>query len=453
MDRNGVALIVINGLSGIAELLRRLRDDRGGAVAVFFAASVMMLLGMAAIAVDLSYLYSLRGKLQNTADAAVLASADELPDTDTVKEIALTYGPKNMAASEHGAVIAEDGVETGNWDFRARTFTADDTPINAVRVTAGRSDDNGNPVILFFAQTLGFTTSDVVTQAVSAQLTISVPCLLALDPSASATAKVNNGTVIVEGCGFHSNSDADDSIVIALNGTLEADSICAHGRVSGNGTSDPGPQTGCPQIDDPLADLEPPVFGGCDYSGNDAKFSSGEHTLTPGVYCGGISLAGSAVVHFEPGTYIINGGTMKVAGNTASMEGEQVSFYFTGDSSLNLAGQGSIDLSAPTEDDDDLKGILFFGDPDSDPGLKNSISGNDNMTYDGTLYFPANELNFTGNGTGTSSAGYTLAIARLLKFAGNGAIGFKWPEDGEADVPLPDLLEDIEAYTMPALVD
>jgi hypothetical protein len=436
-----------------APTLRSLIQDQGGAAAVFFAGSLFMLLGMAAIAVDLSYLYSLRGKLQNTADAAVLASADELPDPDTVQSIALTYGPKNMAASEHGTVIANDGVETGKWDFRGRTFTANDTPLNAVRVTAGRSVDNGNAVSLFFGQALGFASSDVVTQAVGAQLIISVPCLLALDETASAAAKVNNGTVKVDGCGFHSNSKAPDAIDIALNGTLEADSICANGGVTGNGTSDPGPQTGCPQIDDPLADLVPPPVGGCDYSGNDAKFSNGEHTLTPGVYCGGISLSGGAVVHFEPGTYIINGGSMKVTGNTASMEGEQVSFYFTGDSVLDLAGQGDIDLSASTEDDDPLKGILFFGDPDSDPDIKHGISGSSNMTYDGTMYFPANEFNFTGNGTGSSSAGYTLAIARLLKFSGNGSLNFKWPEAGMSDVPLPELLEDLEGYTKPILVN
>lgn len=435
----------------VTDTLRRLLDDRSGAVVIFFAACVMMLIGVAAIAIDLSYLYTLRGKLQITADATVLASVDLLPDSDAVKTLALTYGPKNMATSEHGVVIADDGVETGNWNFVDRIFTANATPLNAMRVTAGRSIDNGNAVDLFFAQALGFTTSDVVTQAVGAQLTISVPCLLSLDPSAPSASKVNNGTVIVEGCGFHSNSKADSSIDIALNGTLEADSICAAGGVSGNGSSDPGPQTGCPQIDDPLADLVPPTVDACDF--NNIKFNSGEHELEPGVYCGGISLSGSAEVKLKKGTYIINGGTLKVAGKTASMEGEKVTFYFTGDSSLNLAGQGTIDLSAPTEDDDDLKGILFFGDPDSDPGVKHSISGNDNMSYDGTLYFPNNELAFTGNGTGVSSAGYTLAIARLLKFSGNGAIGFKWPEDGEGDVPLPDLLEDMEGYTKPALVN
>jgi len=134
------------------------------------------------------------------------------------------------------------------------------------------------------------------------------------------------------------------------------------------------------------------------------------------------------------------------------MEGKEVSFYFTGDSSLNLAGQGTIELSAPTGDTDPLRGILFFGDPDSDSGVKHNVSGNDNMSYDGTMYFPNNELAFTGNGTGTSSAGYTLAIARLLKFGGNGNLNFKWPKEGEAKVPLPVGFEDIESYTLAKLV-
>ncbi len=432
------------------ETLRRFRDDQRGAVVIFFAASVMLLLGIAAIAIDLSYLYSLRGKLQNTADAAVLAGAKELPNADAAKTVALSYGPKNMAVKEHGTVLAGDDVENGNWNFRTRTFTAGDEPVNALRVTARRSDDNSNAVSLFFAQPLGFETSDVVTQAVSVLLNISVPCLLSLDKTGVATAKVNNGTVKVEGCGFHVNSSDPGALDIALNGTLEAESICVNGGVTGQGNSDPHVQTTCPQVDDPLAELERPVVGGCDFK--KTKFSSGTHILTPGVYCGGISLAGSAKVEFGEGTYIIDGGTLKVAGNTASLEGEGVSFYFTGGASLNLAGQGAINLSAPTGDTDPLRGILFFGDPDSDSGVKHNVSGNDNMSYDGTMYFPNDELAFTGNGTGTSSAGYTLAIARQLKFGGNGSLNFKWPDEGEANVPLPVGLEDIESYTLAKLV-
>ncbi len=99
-----------------------------------------------------------------------------------------------------------------------------------------------------------------------------------------------------------------------------------------------------------------------------------------------------------------------------------------------------------------MKGILFFGDPDADPDLKHAISGGANMVYDGTMYFPNNELNVTGNGTGRSSAGYTAVIARLMKFSGNGSLTFQYP-DGSGTVPLPDGLADLTDGTQMALVN
>ena len=84
----------------------------------------------------------------------------------------------------------------------------------------------------------------------------------------------------------------------------------------------------------------------------------------------------------------------------------------------------SASISAPTSGD--YKGILFYGDPTSDVGIKHGISGGSNMTYDGVMYFPGHELNATGNGTGSTSAGNTVAIARTLKFSGNGSMTFKF---------------------------
>lgn len=430
---------------------RRFLRDQSGSITVLFAGGMIMMVGLAAIAVDLSYLFMLRGKLQSTADSVVLAAANQLPDVDKVQEVAFDYATKNMPTSNHGTVLVAADVQTGTWDFRARSFTPGGTAPNALRVITRRSGGNGNAAGLFFARALGFSDADVQTQAIGAQLAIGVPCLLSLDPSAVDAVKVNNGSVIVDGCALHVNSDDPGALDIALNGTLEAASICVRGGVDGNGTSTPGPQTGCGTIDDPLIDLMPPVYDDvCDYT--NVKFTSGENELEPGVYCGGISLTGSASVSLDDGNYIIKGGSLKTAGTSASMIGEDVSFYFTDDAVLNLSGQGSVNLSAPTSGGDPLKGILFFGDRDADPDLKHSISGGANMVYDGTIYFPANEINFMGNGTGSSSAGYTAVIARLLKFGGNGSLTFKYP-DGSGDVPLPDGLDDLTDGTQMALVN
>ncbi len=85
---------------------RRFLHDQGGASAVLFAGGLLLLVGLAAIAVDLSYLFVLRGKLQATADAVVLAAANQLPDADEVQAVALDYSTKNMPTSNHGTVLA-----------------------------------------------------------------------------------------------------------------------------------------------------------------------------------------------------------------------------------------------------------------------------------------------------------------------------------------------------------
>ncbi len=109
---------------------RFLRDQRGSAM-MLFAFFLMVGAGFAAIVIDGGYLYSLKSKLQTTADAVVLAAANQLPDADKVREVALDYSTKNMATSNHGTVLVAADVQTGTWDFRARSFTPGGTPVNA----------------------------------------------------------------------------------------------------------------------------------------------------------------------------------------------------------------------------------------------------------------------------------------------------------------------------------
>jgi len=73
------------------------------------------------------------------------------------------------------------------------------------------------------------------------------------------------------------------------------------------------------------------------------------------------------------------------------------------------------------------------------------------MNYEGTIYFPTGDLAVTGNGTAYAGSGYTVAIARTLKFSGNGSLTFKYYDGG--DVPLPDALDGLSTYTSLALVD
>ncbi len=138
-----------------------LRNQRGS-VLVMFPAFILVAAGIASLAIDMGYLYGIRGKLQIAADAAVLAAVGDLPDEDAVRATAVGLATKNMSVDEHGTVLDHDDVVTGNWDSETRTFTPGGTPLNAVRVVTRRSRDSGNPVGLFFATVLGFEETAIV---------------------------------------------------------------------------------------------------------------------------------------------------------------------------------------------------------------------------------------------------------------------------------------------------
>jgi len=58
-------------------------------------------------------------------------------------------------------------------------------------------------------------------------------------------------------------------------------------------------------------------FNGFSLLDSDIYSNGGDVTLSPGVYCGGISISGSQKVNFEPGVYIMDGGSFDVSGPTA----------------------------------------------------------------------------------------------------------------------------------------
>ena len=224
------------------------RDERGSAV-MMFAVFLMAGVGFAAIAIDGGYLYSLKNKLQTTADAAVLVAVSELPDTDAARAAAIVMAGKNMATGAHGAVLADADVVTGNWDSGTRTFTPAGDPINAVRVVTRRSQANGNAAGLFFAPILGFNQVDVETMAI-ASFQSGDACVIALDPSTNDALKVAGNAEVTLACGVQVNSTDNRAIRVGGGGACRtASSIYVAGDTPGI-CSNPTPDNGT----DPSAD-------------------------------------------------------------------------------------------------------------------------------------------------------------------------------------------------------
>jgi Flp pilus assembly protein TadG len=167
--------------------LARSRDE-SGSVAVITAICLVFLVGFVALVLDVGHLYAVRSELQNAADAAALAGARALfpingyPDANLILltdppycDLAVTSGRAAAASNQAGGVAnlatAPADIETGIWDWNAKTFTPDATPsfnINAVRAKVRRDAVANQPVASWFASILGFDSTPVNAVSVAA---------------------------------------------------------------------------------------------------------------------------------------------------------------------------------------------------------------------------------------------------------------------------------------------
>ena len=80
--------------------LTRLRSERGQAL-VLAALAMVVILGFAALSIDVGYWYSQKREVQKAVDAAALAGAQELPDNPAAAEaVAREYLAKNGITDE-----------------------------------------------------------------------------------------------------------------------------------------------------------------------------------------------------------------------------------------------------------------------------------------------------------------------------------------------------------------
>ncbi len=146
--------------------IKAFASDSRGSVYVWVAGGLLATLGLAGLAVDMSYFYVLRNQLQTSADSAALAGARLISDADEMRTEAKKYARMNVPHDM--SILADSDIVSGNWDPDARAFTAGGSPANAVRVTTRMSQNNGNAAETFFARVLGFDDVDISTTAVAA---------------------------------------------------------------------------------------------------------------------------------------------------------------------------------------------------------------------------------------------------------------------------------------------
>jgi len=95
----------------VRQLYRDIRDNEKGSVIIIVACAMVLMLGIAALVIDVGVLYYNKVALSNAADAAALAGVQELPkDHGKAVETAEAYAANNgVETSQVAAEVLPDG--------------------------------------------------------------------------------------------------------------------------------------------------------------------------------------------------------------------------------------------------------------------------------------------------------------------------------------------------------
>ncbi len=395
--------------------LQRFGKNTHGGVLVYTAFILPVLLGVCGLSVDASMWYASKRVSQAAADAGALAGALEVmrvnPDglgyelsESEVKVIA------SSAAGENGYISANGDTIEVNYPPKSGPYAG---TAGAVEVIVVR------PAAVFLARILMDRDEITVAGRAVAVSGVKDKCLYALSETGTGVSASGGANVNLP-CGIMSNSTDNSSLAENGGACITAESAQTAGGATGDCIS-PNAITGMPPVNDHFGAMAPPSgFGGCEYN-KKIKVNNGDDvTLEPGVYCGAISVSGGTLT-FEPGQYVFDGAGLSVSGGEVS--GADVSFYITADSgqgdNISISSDSVVNLSAPT--DGEMQGVLFYQDRSSPTNITHTFSGHSDTSLQGILYFPNQQLNFSG-GSVTDPVP-TIIVADKVKFTGHTEIG------------------------------
>lgn len=402
---------------GSALLARFARDRRGG-VAMLFGFAMPAMLGLGGAALDYSNASSQRTKLQGIADAAALAAAREFrlgnATTSTVTQVADNFAKAALAGAKTEAQVASSA------DTTKKSIT--------VKISAD--------IPTYIMQFAGAEATKVSAQATAKVVGGAPICVIGLDQKAGSTVELEKSAKLeAPGCAVYSNSTGSQGLKAKDSASVRAAFICTAGgkMQSGNASFSPYPQLDCPPLPDPLAARPMPSIGGCIAS--KLVVDGAMMNLTPGTYCGGVTIKNNAKVTMSPGTYVFKDGGLTVTGN-GSLSGNGVGLVFSGfGARLKLDTESNVSLSAPKSGE--MAGLLIFEDRASPEHQKHQIISNNARTLLGTIYLPRGRLHVAANKPVADQSAYTIVVARMFSLSEGPTMVLNSNYSG-TDVPVPE---------------
>jgi Flp pilus assembly protein TadG len=406
----------------------------GQAIVVMVVAMSLLLVGVLGFAIDGGEMYAQRQLAQAAADAAAQAGMMSILDgTNATSAFTFGIGAAPIASytctTTDGRTPCVYARNNGFGGTSSDTVTLSyPTTVSGVSLAAGnvpalKVTIQRNVSTSFVRFIGGPATFSITNKAISAMVQTGSPnSIYVLDPSGKdAFSVTGNANVSVNGGAIAINSSNAEAGLVKGSATVSAGAIEAVGgvKIQGAASATPAPSTLAAPVADPLASLPALTPGSCATYPTNYSPPNGT-TLTPGTYCGGISVGSNATVTFSAGNYIINGGGISFGASSVST-GSGVMFYLTGTNatygSVTGSGTTEITLSAPTSGP--YLGILFYQDRSLTPGVDASFGGNTTITLTGSMYFPTTGVSFSGNSGGVSDM---AIVAQQVSFSGDASL-------------------------------
>lgn len=357
------------------DLIRRARSESGN-ILVLTALSLVVLLGITALAIDGSYGYSERNRMAAAADAASKSAAYQLK-----------YGYGDLQAYANREVVMH-GFTPGS-DV---TVTVNTPP--SYLVTSPFYNQPGFVEVVvsgtrqtFFGNILGFANLTPLARSVAGTAQPS-SCLIAMDDLT-----FGNTTFTMNGCGASVGGDLSGTNPNAEVTGTPVPPVSVTGTCSGYCSSMGVLATSQPAPIDPFAGLPSPTVAGTCGPATINPLPPGCYTTIPGTI-----------------TNFTGGGIYKVTGLidiTSSLAGSNMLLYLTSTASINGGNNGTLTISAGNTAP--YAGIAIYGDAGSQINAGNAFE----LNITGALYMPDSDLTFN-NHLQIDNTNCTLIIVNSL---------------------------------------
>lgn len=398
---------------------RRFGRDKRGSIALKAALILPAVLMMGAGAFDLTQVQASKIRLQDIADSAALAAANDLSlatDGSNAKERARAYvashlvewGEQAPTVVESYEIVDVEGqraiqvllkghrpsffaslLPPGGWHFNARSTA---TTMGMVPLCVLVSGATGNRLLYV-----------------------------------TDTSKLN-----APACLVHSNRD------IEAVGAASVTAASTQAVTTARGFITPTANTGAAAIEDPFTGLNLEREAGLNLMctvgelTNRIVVNSGTHYIRPGRHCGGIDAKGTARIVLEPGEHMFRQGHL-VIDETARLEGRDVVAFFDAASRFEFKGQALVNLDGRKSGP--YAGIVMGAMRDNRQDFVVSADHVESLL--GVIYVPSARLIVEGTADIARDSAWTVIVAKEVHLRGSPSLFINANYDA-SDVPVPD---------------